>query len=166
MKQFLITSFMILAIAILMLVDATPMQLSTISKRETTPKSNDTKPQHDSTHHMLHNHLSRKVFDRACAASKDTIEEIIGCLTSNEHLTKAVNPETAAQCFKDAYGQAFDHKDMFKHKEMICKNRDKFEAMTTCIYRKTVEASDPKDIEKLSESMVDVGLCIINALDG
>lgn len=121
---------------------------------------------HDSHHSMMHSHLSRKVFDRACAANKDTIEEIITCITSNEHLTKTISPELAAGCHKEAFGIDFNPKDVMKHKELICNNRDKFEQLTTCIYKKTAEASDPKEMEKLTESMVDVGLCIINALDG
>lgn len=115
---------------------------------------------------MLHNHMSRKVFERACAASKDTLEEIIACLTGNEHLMKAVKKEDALSCHKEAFGIEFDPKDAMKHKELVCKNREKFEQMTACIYRKTAEATDAKEIEKLTEAMVDVGLCIINALDG
>lgn len=115
---------------------------------------------------MMHSHLSRKVFERACAASKDAIDEIIACLTTNEHLMKAINPEIAAKCYKDSFGLDFDPKDMGKHKELICNNRAKFEQMTTCAYRKTAEALDTKQLEKLTEAMVDVGMCIINALDG
>lgn len=117
-------------------------------------------------HSVMHNHLSRKVFERACAASKDSIDEIMACVTTNEHIMKAVDEKVAAGCYKDAFGQDFDPKDMHKHKELICKNRDKFEIMTACIYRKTAENMDTKQMEKLTESMVDVGLCIINALDG
>lgn len=114
---------------------------------------------------MLHNHLSRKVFDRACAASKDTIDEIVACLTGNEGLTKRVKADTANQCYKESFNVDFDPKDVTKHKELICNNREKFEEMTTCIYRKTSEVLDQKEIEKLTEALVDVGLCIINALD-
>lgn len=115
---------------------------------------------------MMHSHLSRKVFDRACASSKDTIDEIVACIHNNEHLMKNINPETAAKCYKDAFGTEFNHAEMTKHKELICNNRDKFEEMTACVYRKTAEAMDMKQIERLTEAMVDVGLCIINALDG
>lgn len=114
----------------------------------------------------IHNHMSRKVFDRACAASKDTIDEIISCITNNESMTKIVNPEMAASCYKQTYGQDFDHKDFSKHKDMICKERQKFEEMTTCIYKKTTESLGEKENDKLAEAMVDVGLCILNALDG
>lgn len=117
-------------------------------------------------HSMMHNHLSRKVFDRACAASKDTIDEIIACLTTNEGLMKAVKVDTAKTCYKEAFNMDFDPKDVIKHKELICNNRDKFEAMTTCIYKKTAEVADTKEMEKLTETLVDIGLCIINALDG
>lgn len=117
-------------------------------------------------HSMMHNHLSRKVMDRACAASKDTIDEIIGCMTSSEALVKAVKKETAALCYKEAFGQDFDEKDLSKHKELICNNREKFENMTTCVYRKTSEQLSAKEMEKLTEALVDIGLCIINALDG
>lgn len=116
-------------------------------------------------HSMMHNHLSRKVMDRACAASKDTIDEIVACMTTSEGLTKAIKKETAATCYKEAFNQEFDEKDLHKHKELICNNRDKFENMTTCIYRKTSEQLDAKEMEKLTETLVDVGLCIINALD-
>lgn len=115
---------------------------------------------------MLHNHLSRKVFDRACAASKDTIDEIVICLTGNASLMKAIKVDTAQLCYKEAFNQEFDPKDVIKHKELICNNRDKFESMTTCIYKKTGEVLDSKEMEKLTEILVDVGLCIINALDG
>lgn len=119
-----------------------------------------------SHHHMIHSHLSRKVFERACAASKDTIDEIIACLTNNQQLVKTVKPESATSCFKETFGLEFDPTDFHKHKELICNNREKFESLTACIYRKTAEASDPKEMEKFMESLVDVGLCIINALDG
>jgi len=115
---------------------------------------------------MMHNHLSRKVFDRACAASKDTIDEIIACLTSNQALLKAVKEETAKSCYREAFGLDFDPKDVTKHKELICNNRDKFETMTTCVYKKTADVLDAKEMEKMAEAMVDVGMCIINALDG
>lgn len=119
-------------------------------------------------HHktMMHNHLSRKVFDRACAASKDSIDEIVACVTTNEHLMKTVDAKAASNCYRDAFGQDFDPKDLSKHKELICKNREKFESMTACVYRETAAAMDQKELEKLTEAMVDVGLCIINALDG
>lgn len=120
----------------------------------------------NSHHSAMHNHLSRKVFDRACAASKDTIDEIVACLTGNEGLMKSVKLETAKVCYKEAFNQEFDPKDVVKHKDLICNNRDKFETMTTCIYKKTGEMTDAKEMEKLTESLVDVGLCIINALDG
>lgn len=122
----------------------------------------------DHHHHttMMHNHLSRKIFDRACAASKDTIDEVIACLTGNETLKKTVKEETAKKCYKDSFGMEFDPKDVSKHKDLMCNNRDKFESMTTCIYKKTADALGIKEIEKMAEAMVDVGLCIINALDG
>lgn len=119
-----------------------------------------------SHHSMVHNHMSRKVFDRACAASKDTIDEIIACITDNEAITKTVKPELAQDCHKETFGVEFDPKDIHRHKEMICNNREKFENMTACIYRKLTESLDPKEMDKLAEAMVDVGLCIINALDG
>lgn len=126
-------------------------------KREAHPNEHKT---------MMHNHLSRKVFERACAASKDSIDEIFACVTQNEHLMKAVDEKVASGCYKESFGEEFDPKDLHKHKELICKNRDKFESLTACIYRKTAEVLDTKQMEKLTEAMVDVGLCIINALDG
>lgn len=129
----------------------------------------DHKHDHDGSdkhHKMMHNHLSRKVFDRACAASKDTIDEIVNCIKSNETMLKIVKPEVAAKCYQDAFGQSFDPKDMDIHKELICKNREKFEEMTACVYRKTAEALNPKEVDTMTGAMVDVGLCIINALDG
>lgn len=115
---------------------------------------------------MMHNHLSRKVFDRACAASKDTIDEVVACVTNNEQMLKMVKPEVAGKCYKDSFGQEFDPKEMMHHKELICTNRDKFEEMTACVYRKTAEAMNPKEIDTMTSAIVDVGLCIINALDG
>lgn len=115
---------------------------------------------------MMHNHLSRRIFDRACAASKDIIEEVIACLTGNESLIKTIKPEVALKCYKDSFGVDFDPNDMMKHKELICNNRSKFEQMTTCVYQTTSEAMDSKQVEKLVEAMVDVGLCITNVLDG
>lgn len=115
---------------------------------------------------MMHSHLSRKVFDRACAASKDTIDEVVACVSKNEHMLKIIKPEVAAKCYQDSFGQEFDPKDIIHHKELICKNREKFEDMTACVYRKTAEALDPKEIDQMTGAMVDVGLCIINALDG
>lgn len=115
---------------------------------------------------MVHNHLSRKVFDRACAASKDSIDEIVACVTTNEGLMKAMDAKAAAQCYKDTFGQDFDPKDLNKHKELICKDREKFENLTACIYKQTAASLDKNELEKLAEAMVDVGLCIINALDG
>lgn len=127
---------------------------------------NNTHKHSDKHTSMVHSHLSRKVFDRACAASRDTIDEIIACLTGNELLNKTIKPDTAAKCYKDAFNMDFDPKDMVKHKELICNNRDKFENMTACIYRTTAESMDEKEFDKMTEAMVDVGLCIINALDG
>lgn len=123
----------------------------------------------DSDHHdghgMMHSHMARKVFDRACAANKDTIDDIIECLHNNEHLMKAIKSDIAGSCYKESFGLEFDPKETEKHKNIICNNRDKFETMTSCAYRKTAESVDTKEIEKLTESMVDVGLCIVNALD-
>jgi len=120
---------------------------------------------HKQNNSNMHNHLSRRVFDRACAASRDTIDEILSCLVNNEHLTKSINPDTAKNCYKESFNIDFDPKDLVKHKDLICNNREKFELMTTCVYRKTAEVLDSKELEKLTEAMVDVGLCIINALD-
>lgn len=114
---------------------------------------------------MMNSHLSRRVFDRACAASKDTIDEIVACMTSNEALVTSVTKDVAAKCYHDAFGTEFDPKEMQIHKDMICKNRDKFEQMTTCIYRKTADAVSKEEMSKLTDAMVDVGLCIVNALD-
>lgn len=117
-------------------------------------------------HQVMHSHMSRKVFDRACAASKDTLDDIIKCLVSNKHLMEAIKRQDTLDCHKEAFGVEFDPADAHKHKDLICNNRDKFEDMTACVYRKTAEANlDQKEIDKLTESMVDVGLCIINALD-
>lgn len=115
---------------------------------------------------MMHNHLSRKVFDRACAASKDTVDEILACVTGSDMLAKTLKDATAKHCYSEAFGDGFDPTDVTKHRELICKNREKFESMTACIYKKTGESLDPKEMEKFTESLVDVGLCIINALDG
>jgi hypothetical protein len=118
-------------------------------------------------HHkaMFHNHLSRKVFDRACSASKDTIDEIIACVTNSEILSKALKDAASKECYKTAFNAEFDPNDVTRHKDLICNNRDKFETMTACIYQKTSEMMDPKQMEKFTETLVDVGLCIINALD-
>lgn len=121
---------------------------------------------HEPDKTMMHNHMSRKVFDRACAASKDTLDEIMACLHSNEHMIKAIKSDVAAECYKENFGVNFDPKETQKHKDLICNNRDKFESMTACTYRRTAQSLDSKEIEKLTEAMVDVGLCIINALDG
>lgn len=128
----------------------------------------DHKHGHDDDKHtkMMHSHLSRKVFDRACAASKDTIDEIVNCIKGNETLLKVIKPEVAAKCYEDAFGKPFDPKEMDLHKELICKNREKFEDMTACVYRKTAEAMKPQEMDTVTSAMVDVGLCIINALDG
>lgn len=134
------------------------------SKISSIVKRSDDKHKHH--HSMVHNHLSRKVFDRACAASKDTIDEIVACITGNEALTKSVKPDIGINCHKDAFGIDFDPKDINKHKELICNNREKFEDMTACMYHKMAESLDPKEMQKMTEAMVDVGLCIINALDG
>lgn len=115
---------------------------------------------------VMHNHLARRVFERACAASKDAIDEILGCLTGNEQVNKHIKPEMSEKCFKSSFGLEFDRNDVMKHKELVCNNRDKFEQMTTCVYKTASEAMDPHEVEKLTEALVDVGLCIINALDG
>ena len=117
-------------------------------------------------HSKMHSHLSRKVFDRACAASKDTIDEIVACVTSSELVSKTIKEQASNGCYKDAFGMEFDMKDKDKHKELICKNRDKFENMTACMYHKIAGSMDQKEIDRLTESLVDVGLCIVNALDG
>lgn len=122
---------------------------------------------HDDKHKaMMHNHLSRKVFDRACAASKDSIDEIVACVTTNEAIMKAVDAEVAQKCYKDTVGEDFDPKEMAKHKDLICKDREKLENLTSCIFSHTAGSLDSVRMEKLTEAMVDVGLCIINALDG
>lgn len=136
-----------------------PAKILSVFRRSATPAP------HKDHHSAMHNHLSRKVFDRACAASKDTIDEIVACLNNNAVL-KTVKIELAAGCYKDAFGVDFDPKEMSQHKDLICNNRDKFESMTSCVYRKTAESVDSKELEKMTEAMVDVGLCIINALDG
>lgn len=120
---------------------------------------------HKDHHSMMHNHLSRKVFDRACAASKDTIDEIVACLNNNP-IIKNTKKELALSCYKESYGMDFDPKDIAQHKDVICKDREKFEVMTGCVYKKTAESVDQKELDRLTEAMVDVGLCIINALDG
>lgn len=117
-------------------------------------------------HIMLHTHMSRKVFDRACAASKDVIDEIILCVTNNKDLMKHLKFQNATVCHKEAFGTDFDPKDMAKHRDEICKSRDKFESMIGCVYEKISADATPQQMQELTEGMVDVGLCIVNALDG
>lgn len=122
---------------------------------------------HKAKHHsMLHNHMSKKVFERACAAPKDVVQEIILCVTDNKDLMKNLNLDNASECHKEAFGTEFDKKDMMKHKDEICKQREKFEEMVSCVYHKVTENANEKVMEELTGAMVDVGLCIINALDG
>ena len=157
-------------VIVISLADSDLAQAATIGRQSTLAnplqRPRAKRSHHDHHQSMMHNHLSRKVFDRACAASKDTIDEIIACMTDNETLMKSVKREHAGDCYKEAFGQEFNQKEVVKHKELICNNRDKFEAMTACTYKKTGENMDAKEIEKLTEVLVDVGLCIINALDG
>ena len=120
-----------------------------------------------SPHHgMMHNHMSRKIFDRACAASKDTIDEIVACVTNNKSMLQAVKEGKGTACYKEAFGEDFKPTDLDRHKDLMCNNRDKFEALTTCIYSKAAESMSSKELEQMTEAMVDVGLCIINALGG
>lgn len=160
-KQIIVALALVAAVIAVVLVKATTV--STLARPNPRMLVKRAAPD---MHASMHSHLSKKVFDRACAASKDTIDEIIACLTSNPDLIKAVKHETAAGCYKEAYGVDFDPKETMQHKELICKQRDKFELMTSCVYRKTAEVSDSNQMQKLSEILVDVGLCIINALDG
>lgn len=153
-------------LAAISLVDLISSSKHQVAASETTKILSIQRRSANKDHHTsIHNHLSRKVFDRACAASKDTIDEIVACLT-NSQVLKSVKVELAGSCYKDAFGVDFDPKDMTQHKDLICNNRDKFESMTSCVYRKTAESVDAKEFEKMTEAMVDVGLCIINALDG
>lgn len=117
-------------------------------------------------HDVMHSHMSRKVFDRACAADKDTLDEIIGCITTNKFLVNTIKLEDANACHKDAFGVDFDANNVTLHRDLMCKHREKFEQMTTCVYRKTAEAVTKEQMDKMAEAMVDVGLCVINALDG
>lgn len=117
-------------------------------------------------HHLaMHTHMSRKVLDRACAASKDVIDEIIACVTNNKTLMESKQWQKAAECHKEAFGVDFDPKDLTKHHAEICQQKDKFETMVGCVYEKISNESTSAEMQQLTESMVDVGLCIVNALD-
>lgn len=124
------------------------------------------KIEHDKHHSMLHNHMSRKVFDRACAASKDVIDEIILCVTDNKDLMANMNLNVASTCYRNSFGVNFDVNDITKHKDLICKQRDKFEDMVACVYHEVTANATEKVIDQLTSALVDVGLCIINAIDG
>lgn len=121
---------------------------------------------HGKVHAMFHSHMSKKVFDRACSASKDVIDEIVGCMNGNSLMMKHMNDPGNRNCFKESFGIEFDPKDVTKHRDLICKQRDKFEEMVSCSFLKISESSTAKDMESLTEAMVDVGLCVINAIDG
>lgn len=123
----------------------------------------DHKAKHQS---MMHSHMSKKVFERACSASKDVVDEIILCVTDNKDLMKHLNLDNAAECHKEAFGTEFDKNDMLKHKDEICKQREKFEQMISCVYHKVTQNANDHMLEELTGALVDVGLCIINALDG
>lgn len=113
----------------------------------------------------IHHHLSRKVFERACSAPKDIIDEVVACVMKNEALNKVVKEEVAKKCYKDAFGADFDANEMAKHKELVCKNHSKFEEMTACVYHKMGETATRKEMHHLAEGLADVGLCIVNAID-
>lgn len=117
-------------------------------------------------HKILHNHMSKKIFDRACAASKDVIEEVILCVTDNKDLLAHFQMDAASNCYKTTYGTDFDRKDLMKHHEEICKQREKFEDLIGCVYHQMTANATAKVMDEISNSLVDVGLCIINALDG
>lgn len=162
----IILSIIVYALVLSTICGQASQQVKSSSIKNVMRRSIKSPSNHHDAQSMMHSHMSRKVFDRACAANKDTIDEIIDCLHNNEHLMKAIKSDIAGNCYKESFGIEFDPKDTDKHKNIICNNRDKFETMTSCAYRKTAESVDAKEIEKLTESMVDVGLCIINALDG
>ncbi|KAG9509125.1 hypothetical protein GZH46_02365, partial [Fragariocoptes setiger] len=119
----------------------------------------------DSTEKSMHSHLSRKVLERACAAGKDAIDEIIACFSNNMAAKAMLKPELALKCHKEAFNIEFDMNDIEKHRQLICENRDKFEMMTACVYRQATANVDIKQREIFAEAMVDLGLCIINALN-
>lgn len=81
-------------------------------------------------HTSMHHHLSRKILDKACAASKDTIEEIVGCFKNNKTVNSALKPEVAQSCHKEAFGVEFKLNEIQKHKEEICQHKDKFEQVS------------------------------------
>jgi hypothetical protein len=112
----------------------------------------------------FHQHISRKVLDYACAASKDTVDEIMACTTKNEYLSGSSKLASVKNCYTETYGTPFDPNDAAKHKELICKNRDKFELLTACFYQRLVDEMTIKELERFGASLVDLGLCIVNAL--
>lgn len=69
------------------------------------------------------------------------------------------------KCFKETFGEEFSKNDMAKHRDMLCKNKEKMEDMTSCMYHQMMHL-DKEELDRIADQMVDVGMCIINALDG
>lgn len=113
---------------------------------------------------MLRTRMLQMVLDRACAASDDIIFEMIDCVISNDVVIKSIRIDVANKCYKDAFGRDFDP-DIPKQKAIICKEREKFEGLAKCIRQKTIERLSPKERDKLRQSLLDVGLCVMNSLD-
>lgn len=112
--------------------------------------------------HSMHSHMSRKILDRACKASKDTLDEVMQCIIKNELYEK--HRDKGKKCFKETFNEEFNHDDMAKHRDLLCKNKDKMEEMTSCMYHQMMHL-DQAELDRIADAMVDVGMCIINALD-
>lgn len=113
----------------------------------------------------MNKQMIRRILDRACNASEETLSEVVGCFIGNRELAKSVKAKTATECFKEAYGANLEVADMFKSRDVICNQRDKFDLLTECMIERTTANLNKEQADRVNEAFVDVGLCIVDALD-
>lgn len=150
---------------LLQLIDGTFLAASSPRRLE-----RSTSPNLPNAKAIIHGHLSRKVYERVCKASKDSIDEIVACMTNNESLLSTFKDSPSASggggsCYKEAFGEDFDPKAVARHHELVCKRREMFETLLSCMYKRATSIADPKELENFTDGLVDAGMCIINALD-
>lgn len=116
---------------------------------------------------QMRQRFAKRIFKQACAANKDTIDEMMKCYHKSDFLVQTVRGEDLAKtCYKKVYGTEFDHKDVMTHKEIVCKSPEKLEQMRACLIKNVTEKLSQTDLRKLPAALRDVGRCALEVLNG
>lgn len=60
----------------------------------------------DHFHHNIYNHMSKKIMERVCKASKETLGQVVDCLVKSQAFDEKAK-ELGHKCYIETYGVEF-----------------------------------------------------------